>query len=417
MLRTGMLVDGRYQIIRELGRGGTSCVYLAKNIRLQNYLAIKEVYKSGFNVSDSSWSMIVAESRILTKLRHPGLPSVIDILNTPQSFLIVMEYIEGISLEKVLQQKGACSQSDVLKWGAQLCGVLDYLHRQTPPIIYRDMKPANIMLRPNGDIVLIDFGMAREFKKTNLKDTTNLGTHGFAAPEQYNGLKQTDARTDIYSLGVTLYNLVTGIDPCVPPYGIRSICSVNPSLSPRLDYIIKKCTEIEADSRFQTAAELKRALESVNSGSPYDEDDSDSPKKTGKKTLFAVCGIIAAVLVMLIVAIVIATNAGNQADDLYYEQQVYISSSDHREYFSFVPEKTGNYRIYSVSGNCKPVIWLTDHDDNLLGKENTKGEFDDFLLACKLYAGETYYLETTLYDLDPDSPSTGSYYIYIEYEQ
>ena len=109
----------------------------------------------------------------------------------------------------------------MIKWAKQLCDVLGYLHSQNPPIIYRDMKPANIMLKPDGNVVLIDFGTAREYKENNIEDTTCLGTMGYAAPEQFGGMGQTDARTDIYCLGATMYHLVTGMNPCEPPYEIR----------------------------------------------------------------------------------------------------------------------------------------------------------------------------------------------------
>ena len=186
-----MTVDNRYKIIRVIGRGGSSCVYLAENIRLHNRLAIKEVYKNGRIVENQN-TMLISELSILTKLRHPGLPTIYDVIYTAQSILIVMEYIEGVSLDKHLLQNGACREEDVIKWGKQLCDVLKYLHSQQPPIIYRDMKPANIMLKPDGTVSLIDFGTAREFKSSSVEDTTCLGTQGYAAPEQYGGHGQTE---------------------------------------------------------------------------------------------------------------------------------------------------------------------------------------------------------------------------------
>lgn len=437
MLRIGMVVDNRYKILREIGRGGTSCVYLAENIRLHNYWAIKEVYKSGVTSDGAKYNMLIAKSSILTKLRHPGLPSIIDILSTPKSYLIVMEYIEGVSLDKVLAQRGVCSEKDVVKWGQQLCDVLSYLHSQRPSIIYRDMKPANVMLKPDGNIVLIDFGMAREFKKQNQHDTTYLGTHGYAAPEQYNDKRQSDVRTDIYSLGVTLYHLVTGHDPCLPPYGINSIRTHNPALSNQLDTIIQKCTKLEPEQRFQSAFELNNALKSVGSTERIAVDFNDEPKKKNNKWMW----LLALVPVIIIAVIIVAVssiknttekyfdlfgNIGNfimneidASDDatLYFEQDVYIDEPDEREYYTFVPEKTGYYDIYSVSGEVVPVIWLSDSDDNLIDKDNTSGEYTEFSLHCWLRKGETYYIETTLYDRDPYVPATGSYWIYVEYSE
>ena len=171
MLQVGMLVDNRYKILRVLGRGGSSCVFLAENIRIHNYWAIKEVYKTGRTSPGNPSNALLAESSILTKLRHPGLPTIVDVIETPQAYLIVMEYIEGVSLDKLLQQKGAQPEQVVLQWAKQLCDVLQYLHARTPAIIYRDMKPANIMLKPNGSVTLIDFGVAREYKPNHARDT------------------------------------------------------------------------------------------------------------------------------------------------------------------------------------------------------------------------------------------------------
>ena len=436
MLKIGMIVDNRYRILREIGRGGTSCVYLAENIRLHNYWAIKEVYKGGITGDGASSNMLIAESSILTKLRHPGLPSIIDILDGPQSYLIVMEYIEGVSLDKVLAQRGACSQDDVRKWGSQLCDVLTYLHRQYPPIVYRDMKPANIMLKPDGDVVLIDFGLAREFKKHSQHDTALLGTHGYAAPEQYDNKRQSDARTDIYSLGVTLYHLVTGLDPCLPPYGIKSIRSHDPALSDQLDAIIRKCTQLEPEQRFQSAEELRYALQAVSGAAGVTTVLGEAQKKnSGWVWALAIVPVI--IIALLAAAAGGALNTSNKQInlwenitnfltnedgdaenvELYFAQYVYISEPDEREYYTFVPEKTGYYDIYSVSEKVLPVVWLSNEDDDLIDKSNTSGEYTEFSLYCWLRKGETYYIETTLYDRDPHIPATGEYWIYIEYAE
>lgn len=408
MLRIGMIVDNRYRILREIGRGGTSCVYLAENIRLHNCWAIKEVYKKGASGAEN---MLITESSILTKLRHPGLPAIIDVLNTPESYLIVMEYIEGTSLDKVPKP---CSEKNVLKWAQQLCDVLYYLHSQRPAIIYRDMKPANIILRPDGNVVLIDFGMAREFKRNNQHDTTNLGTHGYAAPEQYNGNRQSDARTDIYCMGVTIYHLVTGHDPCLPPYGISSICAIDRSLSPKLDDIIHKCTQLQPEQRYQSTMELKSALQQVQ---PVDriavEFNSGQESSSGKKWLW-LCIAIPAVVVVLVLALAFGMS-GETNPELNFSQDVYINEPDERAYYYFVPEKTGYYNIYSESEDGLPVIWLTDANDNLIDKDNTGGDYLEFGICCWLKKGETYYIETTLYDENPYYPATGMFWFYVEY--
>ena len=237
MLEIGSLVDGKYKILNKVGQGGMSVVYLAMNEKANKQWAVKEVRKDGIKDFEVVKQGLVAETDILKKLSHPNLPSIVDVIDTEDSFIIIMDYIQGNSLNKALDEYGAQPQDHVIAWAKQLCDVLGYLHTRTPAIIYRDMKPANIMLKPDGNVTLIDFGTAREFKEKNLADTTCLGTVGYAAPEQFGGMGQTDARTDIYCLGATLYHLVTGMNPCEPPYEIKPIREINPSLSSGLERI------------------------------------------------------------------------------------------------------------------------------------------------------------------------------------
>lgn len=264
MLEIGSVLDGKYKILNKVGQGGMSVVYLAMNEKANKQWAVKEVRKDGVMNFEEVRQGLVAETDILKRLSHPNLPSIIDVIDTDESFIIVMDYIQGNSLSKALEEYGAQPQENVIEWAKQLTDVLGYLHSRTPPIIYRDMKPANIMLKPDGNVMLIDFGTAREFKEKNLADTTCLGTVGYAAPEQFGGMGQTDARTDIYCLGATLYHLVTGMNPCEPPYEIRPIKDINPTLSGGLERIILKCTQRNPNDRYQSAAELMYALEHVN---------------------------------------------------------------------------------------------------------------------------------------------------------
>ena len=290
MLEIGSLVDGKYKILNKVGQGGMSVVYLAMNEKANKQWAVKEVRKDGVRDFEVVKQGLVAETDILKKLSHPNLPSIIDVIDTDESFIIIMDYIQGNSLNKALEEFGAQPQENVIIWAKQLCDVLNYLHTRTPAIIYRDMKPANVMLKPDGNVTLIDFGTAREYKEKNLADTTCLGTVGYAAPEQFGGMGQTDARTDIYCLGATLYHLVTGMNPCEPPYEIKPIRDINPSLSAGLEKIILKCCQRDPNDRYQSAAELMFALEH------YLEEDEDFKKKQKKKlTTFIVMLVLSVV--------------------------------------------------------------------------------------------------------------------------
>lgn len=298
MLQIGSLVDGKYKILSEIGRGGMSIVYMAINEKANKTWAIKEVRKEGVNDFKAVKQGLIVETEMLKRLKHKFLPSIVDVIDMEDTFIIVMDYIEGKSLRNRLEQYGAQPQENVIRWAKELCDVLGYLHSQNPPIIYRDMKPANVMLRPDGHIALIDFGTAKEFKEFNVKDTISFGTIGYAAPEQFGG--KTDARTDIYCLGATMYHLVTGMDPSAPPYEIRPIKQINPALSSGLEKIILKCTQKEPANRYQSCAELLYALEH------YTEIDDIYRKKQKRKMV--VFGLSA----VLTIASAITTVAASQ---------------------------------------------------------------------------------------------------------
>ena len=262
-LRIGDLVDGKYRIIAQTGKGGMSTVWLALNEAVNKQWAIKEVKKSSSSTSDQIIKQnLVTEAGILRHLKHPHLPSIVDIFNEDDTFLIVMDYIEGRTLSDILKEQGRQPQADVVDWALQICSVFKYLHGLNPPIIYRDMKPGNVMLKPDGNIMVIDFGTAREYKHESGEDTIHLGTKGYAAPEQFqDNHQQTDPRTDIYNLGATMYHLVTGKNPSKPPFKFLPIRQVDRTLSSGLESIILKCVAPDPNERYQTVDDLEFALE------------------------------------------------------------------------------------------------------------------------------------------------------------
>lgn len=279
MLEIGSLVNGTYKILSIVGRGGMSVVYLAINERANKTWAVKEVRKDGVTDFEVVKQGLIVETEMLKQFEHPHLPSIVDVIDTEDSFIIVMDYIQGKSLEQILKKSGNAPQNkeNVMEWAKQLCDVLGYLHSRENPIIYRDMKPANVMLRPDGNVMLIDFGTAREFKSRSVADTVCLGTRGYAAPEQYGGMGQTDARTDIYCLGATLYHLLTGHSPAEPPYEIRPIGEWVPEYAGSgLEEIILKCTRQDPEERYQNCAELMYALE-------HEEDNTQKARKEREK--------------------------------------------------------------------------------------------------------------------------------------
>lgn len=312
MLQIGSLVDGKYKILNEIGHGGMSVVYMAINEKANKTWAVKEVRKNGVLDYEAVRQGLIVETNMLKRLKHKNLPSIIDVIENEDAFLIVMDYIEGKSLADILAEEGAQPQEFVIEWAKQLCDTLEYLHTRTPAIIYRDLKPANIMVKPDGNITLIDFGTAREYKEKNIADTTCLGTVGYAAPEQFGGMGQTDARTDIYCLGATLYHLITGNNPSDPPYEIRNIREINPALSSGLEKIITKCTQRNPDDRFQSCAELAYALEN------YEKADDEYKAKQMQKFV-AFIAMLFATVVFGVSGIVTQRTAILKASDNYQE--------------------------------------------------------------------------------------------------
>lgn len=339
MLEIGSVIDGKYKILNKIGQGGMSVVYLAMNERANKQWAIKEVRKDGVQNFEVVKQSLVAETDMLKKLNHPNLPSIIDVIDGEGSFLIVMDYIEGNPLSKALKEYGALAQDDVVEWAMQLCDVLGYLHSRNPAIIYRDMKPSNVMLKPDGTVTLIDFGTAREFKDDSVEDTKCLGTQGYAAPEQYGGQGQTDARTDIYCLGATLYHLITGHNPSQPPYEMYPIRQWNPALSSGLEEIIIKCTQKNPAHRYQSCAELMYALEHYK--------ELDHEFKRGQKKKMAVFSVMASLALLTGIGSVGFKFAENNVTTQTYDS--YISTASENE--SLDPDTSVEYYKNAINLN------------------------------------------------------------------
>lgn len=316
MLKIGTVIDGKYKILSEVGHGGMSTVYLAINEKANKTWAVKEVRKLGVKNVEVVRQSLLVEMDLLKKLKHPNLPSIVDVIDDEDNFLIVMDFIEGNTLEKMLLDQGAQKQEDVVEWALQLCDVLSYLHQREPAIIYRDMKPSNIMLQSDNRVILIDFGTAREYKQEKSTDTTCLGTQGYAAPEQFGGHGQTDARTDIYCLGATMYHLVTGHNPSNPPYEMYPIRYWNSQLSSGLEYIISKCTQKNPQDRYQSVDELTYALK-------HYRDLDETTMQKNKRKLYSFLGTCALAVVCLSVGVILQFMAvGKQQEEYIYALQL-----------------------------------------------------------------------------------------------
>ncbi len=303
MAEEGYTIGERYRLLTQIGEGGMSRVYLALDTVLNKQWAAKEIK----HVEDPAQrelivKSLVTEANMIKRFDHPAIPRIVDIIDEEGTLYVIMDYVEGRTLAEILELEGPQSEEKVVDWALQLLDALEYLHQRKPPVIYRDMKPANVMLKPNGLVELIDFGIAREYREDGssttaaIGDTVQLGTRGFAPPEQYGGSGQTDARTDVYALGATMYNLVTGKNPSDPPYTMAPIRQVRPELSAGLERIIAKATQANPDDRYQGCAEMAYDL------AHYREED-DQHKATLRRTWHGFVGLVAAACVSLAVGI------------------------------------------------------------------------------------------------------------------
>ncbi|MBO9336444.1 MAG: protein kinase [Roseiflexus sp.] len=258
------VLQGRYIIEEKLGQGGMGAVYRARDLRLSTVnWAIKEMSQAqitGTLELQQARAAFRHEAELLAGLSHPGLPKVVDHFEQDGKAYLVMEFVPGSSLLALARREGLpFPLPRVLDWAKQICDVLEYLHNRPSPIIFRDLKPANVMLTPEGRIKLVDFGIARLFKPGKERDTQAFGTLGYSAPEQY-GQSQTDPRSDIYSLGVLLHQLLTGYDPTSTPFRLPPANQVNPSIPQHISDAIARAVNPDPDARFPNVRAFRDAL-------------------------------------------------------------------------------------------------------------------------------------------------------------
>lgn len=304
-LAEGTLLNGRYRISKKIGGGGMGAVYLAFDQNLGNtQRAVKEMVQSHIEEDQQAKAIedFKRESMILSTLDHPSIPTIYDYFydESESRFYLVMKYISGGDLAARLRSapEGRIDEKTVTEWAIEIIDVLDYLHSLPTTIVYRDLKPSNVMIDGNtGRIMLIDFGIARSINQSEGKGVTAVGTMGYAPPELFSG--QVEPRSDIYSLGSTMFHLLTGADPQNNPLLIFDFQKnprprqINPRLSDQMEQILMRAVEYNADARFSSAAEMRRALqkhlESLGSGTvSFGISESPAAVSLANQTVF--CG-------------------------------------------------------------------------------------------------------------------------------
>jgi serine/threonine protein kinase len=278
MLTPETVLQGRYRIVRQLGQGGMGAVYEAIDQRLDTMVALKETLFSDERLR----KQFEREARLLARLHHPALPRVSDHFSEAEGQFLVMQYIPGDDLSEMMNRKrGPFPADQVLTWADQLLDALDYLHTQDPQIVHRDIKPQNLKLTSRGQIILLDFGLAKgqagEISRVTASASIFGYTPNYAPLEQIQGLG-TDSRSDLYSLAATLYHLMTGVKP--PDALTRAAAIVNgqpdplvlasqanPAIGPELDHVLGKAMAQNRDQRFASASEMRKALHGTEQAS------------------------------------------------------------------------------------------------------------------------------------------------------
>lgn len=381
MIEINDVIANKYHVLSLLGKGGMSKVYLAKDLRIQAWWAIKEVVKKN-DVYENSLRM---EADLILKLDHPALPRIVDIFENEQTICLVMDYIEG----KPLSQMGKQSEATVYAYALQIAEALQYLHSQNPPIIYRDMKPENVMVKSDGTIKIIDFGTARIYKEHKRKDTVVLGTSGYAPWEQY--IHQSDARSDIYALGMTMYFMLTQNHP-------HTLDRRQSFASAELQAIVCKCVEMEPLDRFQTCDELIQTLK------------NPQKLKWNRQKIWKISTVICFCLALF----------GFFTDAFLHHRQydVLISTSTATSYEERIQKYTKAIQLYPYRPQAYEKLLSTFEEDGIFSKE----ESDLFLNVYNInhsglrsptlnyQAGRMYFN----YDLDPLSLRIMKAYSFFE---
>jgi len=258
-LDAGTVLDNRYKVARTIAEGGMSVVYEVEDLRLGGVMALKHMRELVVSADcrDLIMRQFTREAELLSRLSHVNLPKVTDHFIWEGGRFLVEELIAGKTLEALMEESSPRDEQEVISWALQISDALDYLHRQQ--IVYRDLKPSNCIVTPEGNIKLIDFGLVRIFSMGKNRDTIIMGTPGYAAPEQY-GQEQTDPRSDVFSLGALIHHLLTGHDPTMSPFLFPPVREKNPQVSESLGRILEKALSIDPAARFQSVDEMRRIL-------------------------------------------------------------------------------------------------------------------------------------------------------------
>ncbi len=273
LLETGTVLDDTYRIVKLLGKGAMGNVYVIERIKDDKTFVAKELIFSSETgpEPETAWEIFRREAEFMMKFEHPGIPRMHGTFTQDGREYLIMDFIEGKNLEEIINSSELpLNEKDAVKWAIELAEIIDYLHNAFhKPVVYRDLKPSNIIIAPEGKVKLVDFGIVRYYNPDKNTDTFSYGSPGYAPPEQYKGRGQTTPQTDVFALGVILYQMLTKYDPTLKPFHFPPPGALNLSLSVELEDIIKKAIQLDPMKRYISMAEFKEVLEKYRVKSRY----------------------------------------------------------------------------------------------------------------------------------------------------
>jgi len=302
-LETGYVLNQLYRVVRLLGSGAMGNVYLVERIKDGKEFVVKELLfteETGMNVYTAR-EIFFREAEFMVNFKHHSIPAMYGIFSQDGKDYLVMDYVEGRTLEEIITSSSSPIPEDMaIKWTIELAKILDYLHNFFhKPVVYRDLKPSNIIITPEGSVKLVDFGIARYYNPDKHTDTFSFGSPGYAAPEQYKGKGQSSPQTDIFGLGVILFQMLTKYDPTLKPFTFPSMKSLNPQVSTGLEEIVTRAIQLNPIKRYISMAEFYETLKKY-SGVKTDSysyiSSSVPPRSRHKNTDSRIILIVAGVL-------------------------------------------------------------------------------------------------------------------------
>lgn len=298
------ILNGRYEVLKIIHTAGMANVYLVEDSNLNKQWCLKEIIKSEAGKNMVEYHSILREANIMKSLNHSSIPRIVTIEEEDDSLFIVMDFVDGLSVKKWLDKKGRVDQNIAVSWMKQVCGVMIYLHNRKNPIIYRDMKPDNIMIQSDGNIKVLDFGISEIITEDNKVIKEALGTKGFAAPEQRKRGMTYDLRSDIFAMGRTMYYMLTGLNPSAFKDDLLPLREVNSGISVGLEKIVYKCMMENPKDRYQNVEELLYDLQN------YDKMDDAYTKGLRKKVDVVVWLFCVSVFILAMSAVPFLMNRG-----------------------------------------------------------------------------------------------------------